>query len=81
MVEGFGSKDDSGRGGAGRATSIGGRGDPEASLQALQRFRMVGFPVWGGGRPLRERVEGPDPLASRRAIQPIFAAVSVPHGR
>ena len=81
MVEGFTSKDNRGRVGADRATSIGGRGDPEASLQALQRFRMVGFPVWAGGRPLRERAEGPGRRASRRAIQPIFAAVSVADGR
>jgi hypothetical protein len=47
MVEGFGIKDDRGRGGTGRARSIGGRGDPEASCRALQGFRVVDFSVWG----------------------------------
>jgi hypothetical protein len=74
-VEGFGIEDDRDRGGTGRATSIGGRGDPEASRRALQGFRVVDFSVWGGGRPLRERAEGAGRRASRRSVQQIFAAV------
>src|SRR5215208_4345731 len=39
-------ENDRGRGGAGRAASVGGRRDPGASHQTLQGFRGLGFPVW-----------------------------------
>src|SRR5215208_5670758 len=81
IVEGFGIEDDRGRGSTGRATSIGGRGDPEASRWALPGFRMVGFPARGGGRRLREGEAGAGRRAPRRAVPPVSAAVRVAHGR
>jgi hypothetical protein len=80
MVRGFGIEDDSGRGGAGRATPIGGRGDPKASRRALPRFRVVDFSVWGGERPLRKRAQGAGRRTSRGAIQSVSAAVRVALG-
>jgi len=50
-------------------------------LSRLYRGFVWGASLYGEVEDHYERVEGPDPLASRRAIQPIFATVSVPHGR
>src|SRR5215210_8696782 len=77
MLEGFGIEGYRVRGGAGRATSGGGRGDPEASCRALPGFRVVDFPARGGERRLRAGEQGAGRRTSRRALQPVSATVRV----
>src|SRR5215203_4452332 len=77
--EGFGIEDDRGREGMGRATSGGGRGDPEASYRTLSGLRVVDFPARGGGRRLRTGEQGTGRRTSRGAIQPVSAALLVAH--